>query len=194
VVVFGGADHHEQLGAIEVRAAELPEAAADRVDHAGGHVHRAEAAVRRIVGRAELAREQAGERLHLVAPGEQRELLRVGGADAAQALGRASRRRAPSEIGSNSPAPRSLPGLRSSGCVRRAGDTCFMIPDAALGADHALVERVVGVAVDVADLAVAQVHADAAAAGAHVARGRLDLGVRRCCSPWGRAPARWRGT
>ena len=33
-------------------------------------------------------------------------------------------------IGSNSPAPRSLPGLRRSGCVSRAGETCFMIPDA----------------------------------------------------------------
>jgi len=32
------------------------------------------------------------------------------------------------EIGSNSPAPRSLPGLRNSGWVSRAGDTCFMIP------------------------------------------------------------------
>ena len=32
-------------------------------------------------------------------------------------------------MGSNSPAPRSLPALRSSGCVSRAGETCFMIPD-----------------------------------------------------------------
>jgi hypothetical protein len=32
-------------------------------------------------------------------------------------------------MGSNSPAPRSLPALRSSGCVMRAGDTCFMIPE-----------------------------------------------------------------
>ena len=36
------------------------------------------------------------------------------------------------EMGSNSPAPRSLPALRSSGWVNRAGDTCFMIPDAPL--------------------------------------------------------------
>ena len=36
------------------------------------------------------------------------------------------------EIGSNSPAPRSLPGFLSKGCVSRAGDTCFMIPDAPL--------------------------------------------------------------
>jgi hypothetical protein len=32
------------------------------------------------------------------------------------------------EIGSNSPAPRSLPALRRSGRVSRAGDACFMIP------------------------------------------------------------------
>ena len=86
VVVLGGADHHEQLGAVEVRPAELPEAAADRVDHAGGHVHRAEAAVGRVVRRAEIAREQAGQGLHLVAAGEERELLRVGGADSPQAV------------------------------------------------------------------------------------------------------------
>ena len=39
-----------------------------------------------VVRRAELPREQAGERLHLVAAGEQGELLRVGGANAVQAL------------------------------------------------------------------------------------------------------------
>ncbi len=33
------------------------------------------------------------------------------------------------EIGSNAPAPRSLPGLRSSGCVSRAGEYCFMMPE-----------------------------------------------------------------
>jgi hypothetical protein len=67
VVVLGRADHDEQLRALEVGPAELPEAAADRVDHSRGHVDRAEAAVRRVVGRSELAREQTGERLHLVA-------------------------------------------------------------------------------------------------------------------------------
>ncbi len=35
-------------------------------------------------------------------------------------------------IFSNSPAPRSLPGFLSSGSVRRAGDTCFMMPEAPL--------------------------------------------------------------
>ena len=59
VMVLGGADHHEELRAVEVGPAELPERAADGVDHPRGHVHRAEAAVGGVVGRAELAREQA---------------------------------------------------------------------------------------------------------------------------------------
>ncbi len=174
VMVFGGADHHEELGAVEVGAAEFPEAAADRVDHAGGHVHRTEAAVRRVVGRAELAREQAGKGLHLVAAGEEGELLRVGGADLRQALGQ--------DLEGALPRDR----LELAGAARTAGFAQERLrqarrrdllhdPRGALGADHALVQRVLGVAVDVAQLAVAQVHADAAAAGAHVARGGLDL-------------------
>src|SRR5579864_2738994 len=45
----------------------------------------------------------------------------------------------------------------------------FHDPRRALRADHALIERVIRVAVDIADFAVAQMHADAAAARAHVA-------------------------
>src|SRR6218665_42403 len=67
--------------------AKSPKPAADGVDHPRRHVDRAQAAMRSIVGRAELAREQAGERLHLVAAGKQRELLRVARADAGQTLG-----------------------------------------------------------------------------------------------------------
>ena len=70
MMVLRGADHDEQLGPIQVGTAELPERAADRIDHPRGHVHRAEATVRSIVRRTELARKEAGERLHLVAAGE----------------------------------------------------------------------------------------------------------------------------
>ncbi len=177
VVVFRGAYHHEQLGAIQVRAAELPEAAADRIDHAGSHVHRTEAAVRRIVRCAELAREQAGEGLHLVAPGEQGELLRIGGADTAQALGEQLVGALPGDRLELTLAPLAAwPAQKRLRQARRR----YLLHDsrAALGADHALVDRVVGIAVDVPDLPVAQVHAYAAAAGTHVARSRLDLGVR----------------
>src|ERR1700730_14198270 len=44
-----------------------------------------------------------------------------------------------------------------------------------LAAQHALVHGMVAIALDVADLAVLEEHADAAAAGAHVAGGGLDL-------------------
>ncbi len=178
VVVLGGADHHEQLGAIEVGAAELPERAADRVDHARGHVDRAEAAMRGVVGRAELAREHAGQRLHLVAPGEQRELLRVGGADLGQALGQGRERLFPRdrlELGAAALGA----GLAPQRLGQARGRILLHDARRALGADHALVQRVVGVAVDVAQLPVLQVHADAAAAGAHVAGGVLDLARRR---------------
>ncbi len=179
VVVLGGADHHEQLGAVEVGPAELPERAADGVDHAGGHVHRTEAAVRGVVRRAELAREQARQRLHLVAPGEERKLLRIGGADAAQAFGEGGEGLLPLDLLEIAGAALgALAPLERLGQPRRR----VLLHDArrALGADHALVQRVVGVAVDVADLAVAQVHANAAAAGAHVAGGVAGLVGRVC--------------
>ena len=35
-------------------------------------------------------------------------------------------------ISTNSPAPRSVPGLRMRGCVSRAGEYCFMIPETPL--------------------------------------------------------------
>src|SRR5690606_20212083 len=52
-----------------------------------------------------------------------------------------------------------------------------MLHDAgrALGAQHALVDRVLGIAFDEPDLAVLEVDPDPAAAGAHVAGRRLDL-------------------
>jgi hypothetical protein len=176
VVVLRRADHHEQLRVVQVRSAEFPEAAAHRIDHARGHVHRTEAAVRRVVGRAELPREQARERLHLVAAGEHRELLRVGRAEVAQALLQDLERALPGdrlELAGAALAAR-LAQQRLRQARRR-----HLLHDAgaALGADHPLVDRVVGIAVDVADLSLAQVHPDAAAAGAHVARGRLDFGA-----------------
>jgi hypothetical protein len=45
----------------------------------------------------------------------------------------------------------------------------------ALGAEDALVDRVVGVALDIADLAIAQGNADTTATGTHVTRRILDL-------------------
>ncbi len=179
VMVLRGADHHEQLGAVEIGPAEFPERTADRVDQPRGHVHRTEAAVRGVVGRAELAREQAGQRLHLVAPGEQGELLRIGGANLRQAFRQHRERLFPLDLFEVARAafgarlaPQRLGQARRRILFHRAGR--------ALRADHALVQRVRRVAVDVADLAVAQVHANAAAAGAHVAGGVACFAHRPC--------------
>jgi hypothetical protein len=175
IAIFSGFEHDEQLRALEVRAAELPERAADGVDHARGHVHRAKAAVRGVVRRAELAREQPGERLHLVAAGEQGEFLRVRGTDTGETLLQDGERFVPRD---RLEFARAALGARLPS--QRAGEARgrHLLHDAAcaLGADHALVERVLGVALDVAQFPVAQVHADAAAARAHVAGGGLDLG------------------
>ena len=46
---------------------------------------------------------------------------------------------------------------------------------AALGAEHALVYRMIAVALDIGNLAVLHVHIDAAATGAHVASGFAHL-------------------
>ena len=76
-------------------------------------------------------------------------------------------------ISRNSPAPRSP--TRSSGLLQLRRRILLHDPRGALAADHAAVDRVLRVALDVADAAVLQVHFDAAAAGAHVAGRVLDL-------------------
>ncbi len=119
VVVLGDAEHQEIARALPVRLAEFPEGAADRVQPGGRHVDRAEPAMRRVVGRAELRRPQAGQRLALVAAGEEGELLRVGGADAAS-HSVASPAPRPTRSPGTRPAPRSP--TRSSGLRSRAGE------------------------------------------------------------------------
>ena len=77
-MVFGRTHHDEELGVIEIGAAELPERAANGIDHAGGHIHRTEAAMGRVVGRSKLTGKETRQGLHLVAPGEKRKLLGIG--------------------------------------------------------------------------------------------------------------------
>ena len=87
VVVLGDAEEQQQLGAFPVGGAELPEGAAHGVDAGGGHVDRAEAAVGGVVRGAELLRPPAGERLALVAAGEEGEALGVLVADRLEPVG-----------------------------------------------------------------------------------------------------------
>lgn len=178
VMVLGGTDHHEQLGAVQVRAAEFPEGTADGIDHASGHVHGTETAVGGIVGSTKLTGEEAGKGLHLVASGKESELLRVFGANPAQPLFHDAEGLVPGngfELG--------VAALRALLAQQRLGQAGgrILFHDAAgtLGANHALVQRVIGVALDVTHLAVLERDADAATAGTHVASGVLYLNTIR---------------
>ena len=177
VVVLGDAENHEELGALPVRRAELPERAAQRVDPRGRHVHRAEPAMGGIVGRAVLLRPPRGQRLRLVAPGEEGELPRILTADGLEPRDRQLQRLVPLDL-------RELARAARAGALQGLPQPCRRVvlhdPGRALGAEHAPVHRMVAVALDVADLLPAfrigaQVHVDAAAAGAHVAGGAPHL-------------------
>ena len=173
-MILGGADHHEQLRAIQIRPTEFPERAADGVDHAGRHVHRTETAVSRVVGRAELAGEQTGERLHLIAAGEQREFFRIGRADFFEAFFQNSEGLIPTDF---------LKIIRTALAARLApqglGQTPgrILLHDAgrALRTDHTLIKGMIGIALNVTDFAVAQMHIDATTACTHVTGGVLDF-------------------
>ncbi len=172
IVVLGDAEHQEIAGVLPIRLAELPERTADSVEAGGGHVDRAKAAMGGVVGGAELACPEPRQPLALVAAGEKRQLARVAPAHVAEPFGGCRQRFVPFDLDEFVGAARSDPlqGLRQP---RRR----VMLHDAGrpFGAQHALVDRMIAVAFDVADGAVAQMHVDAAPAGAHVAGRGLNL-------------------
>src|SRR5207302_6685618 len=100
------------------------------------------------------------------------ELARVAATHVLEPAGRGFQRFVPADLGEFAGAARPDALHRRAKPRRRR-----MRHDAggALAADHPAVDRVIAVAVDVADAAILQVHPDAAAAGAHVAGGGLDL-------------------
>src|SRR5471032_2525099 len=174
MMIFRRADHEEQLGAVEIGTAELPERSADRVDHAGRHVRRTKTAVSRIVRRTELFGEEPCQRLHLIAAGKEREFLWVRSANSGKALFE--------DIEGDFPRHRfelraATLGVRPAHQWLREASGRILLHDAgrALRADHALVERVLRVAIDVTHFAFAQMHANATATSTHVAGSRLDL-------------------
>ena len=85
-----------------------------RVQPAGRHVDRAEAAMRGVVGRAELLRPPAGQRLRLVAAGEEGEFVGIAFAD----------RRQPAGGDVAAPRPTRSRGTRRSRARRRAAAAC----------------------------------------------------------------------
>ena len=122
--------------------------------------------------RAELAGPPAGQRLRLVAPGEEGELGRITPANLAKPLGRQFQRLVPLDLAEFARSP-----LACS--KQRLGQLCrsVLVHDArtTLGAQHTLVDRMIGIALDVTDRTVLQVDPDTAAAGTHVTGRGLHL-------------------
>jgi hypothetical protein len=172
IMVFGDPEHDEQLGPVPVRGAELPERAADGHDAGRSHVDRAEAAMRRIVRRAELLRPETGQRLRLITPREEGEFLRIGLTHPVQPADRDVQRFIPGNFAELAGPARPGSQQRRTQSRRRV-----VLHDAsrALGAEHALVDRMVAIAFDVADLAVLDVNVDAATARAHIASRLANL-------------------
>jgi len=170
-MILRDAEHHEIARVLPVRFAEFPECAANRIKPGGRHVDRAEAAMRGIVRGAELLRPPACQRLALIAPGEEGELARIGLADRIEPAGRDSKRFLPADLAEFAGAARADAQQRAAQPRRRV-----LRHDAggALGAEHAAIDRMFGIAVDIADAAVAHMHANAATAGAHIAGRRHD--------------------
>jgi hypothetical protein len=176
VMVLRHAPQHQILCMLPVRLAELPERPAERVQPARCHVHGAEAAVRRVVDRAELLRPPASQRLRLVAAGEEGELVGIARADCGEPVGRQRHGLVPLDL-------TELARAALADAQERLVQPCrgVVLHDSrrALRAQHAAIDRVRGITLDVADAAVAQPDLDAATAGAHVAGGRPDVVARR---------------
>ncbi len=172
VMVFGHAKQDEQLGAVPIGLSELPERAADGIDARRRHVDRAKAAVGGIVGGAESLRPPAGQRLRLVPPGEEGKLLGRRLAQRLHPRNRQRKRLIPADRLESARSARPDPLQR---VLQPAGRGDLHDAAGALGAEHALVHRVIAVALNIAYAARAQMHVDAAAAGAHVAGGLAHL-------------------
>src|SRR5258708_32077778 len=118
----------------------------------------------------------AGQRLALIAAGKEGELARMALPEPAEPAGGGGERLLPLDLLELAAAALADAQQRLLQPRRRV-----LLHDAgrALGAEHALVDRVVAVALDVADAAILEMDLDAAAAGAHVAGRVLDLIVAR---------------
>src|SRR3546814_12264537 len=99
-----------------------------------------------VVRRAELARPPAGQGLRLVAPGEEGELARVAGTDLAEPFGGGAERLVPFDLLELAGAARADP-LQRLGQPRRR--VVRHDPGRALGAQDALVDRMLSAARDV---------------------------------------------
>ncbi len=179
IMVLGNPEQQQAFCSLPVRLAELPERAADRVQSGRGDVDRAQPAMGSEVRCAELGGPPAGERLALVATGEEGRAARVGAADRCQPAGSDGQRLIPFDLYERRLAARPDP-------LERLAQPCRgeMVLQArgTLAAQHTVVLRMRGVPFDADRHTAMKMHVDAAATGAHVAGclpHRLRAQVRR---------------
>jgi len=130
--------------------------------------------VRGPIWRTELLCPQSGQRLHLVATSEERELFWIGRADVCETFGQQIERIVPRNWIKNS-----LATLGAGAAKHRVLQLCFRIllhdARATFSAQHALIHQVIAVALNEAHMRLAVTllgcDIDAATAGAHVAGG-----------------------
>ena len=170
IMILGHAQDQQVFRAFPIRFAKFPEGTTNGVKPASGHIDGTKAAMRREIGRAELRRPKTCQRLGLVAPGEEGQALWVCFTDLLQRAGGNFHRLIPGNLGVLAGTARPHPlqrGLQARGAILRhdAG--------AALAAEHALIHRMIGIAFNIADPAILQMHANPTTAGAHIAGGGL---------------------
>ena len=121
---------------------------------------------------AELRRPITGQRLALVAAGKEGKLFGVGGADRRQPFDRGRDRLVPLDLAE-------LARAALADALQRFAQLCrrVLLHDArgTLAADHAAIDRVMAIALNVPDPAILQMDFDPAAAGAHITGGVFDL-------------------
>src|SRR6266403_2408766 len=148
IMVLGNAEHQEEAGALPIRLAEFPEAAAQRVHAGRGHVDRAETAMRGEVRGAELGRPEPGQRLALVAPGKEGELPRIVGADSPEPAECRLDRLVPLDLAELARATLADAEQRLAQPRRRI---MLHDPGRALATDDAMIDRMARVTLDEAD-------------------------------------------
>ena len=172
IMILGHAQDQQIFRAFPIRFAKFPEGTANGVKPASGHIDGTKAAMRGEIGRAELRRPKTCQRLGLVAPGEEGQALRVCFTHLLQRIRGDFHRLIPGNLGIFARTARPHPLQR---CLQARGAILRHDAGAALAAEHALIHRMIGIAFNIANAAILQMNANAAATGAHIAGGGLHL-------------------
>ena len=165
VVIFCHTKQHEQLGVIPVGLAEFPKGSAHGVNACSGHIHAAKPAMRGIIGGAKILRPETGKGLRLITTCKECQLFGFFFTHRLEQADRHLQRFIPADFFKFSRATWPHPFERRAQTGRRID---LHDAGAALGAQNALVDRVIAVALDIGNLSFFHMDIYAAPTGAHV--------------------------